>query len=55
MNNQVGRVSHWYRNTHGVSKTGTAGTGTVVNFGTLQYTAYPYHGVMGMHGYNIQS
>ena len=49
------RVLHRYGNTRGVSKTGTAGTSTVVNFGTLQYTAYLYHGVTGMHGYNIQS
>ena len=29
------------------------GTGTVVNFGTLQYTTYPYHGFVGIHGLNI--
>ena len=27
--------------------------GTVVRFGTPQYTAYPYHGVAGMHRLNI--
>src|ERR1700737_957651 len=32
---------------------GTAGTGTVVKFGTPRYTAYPYRGVMGIHGLNI--
>jgi hypothetical protein len=42
------RVSHRYEFTHGVSKTGHVGTGTVVHFGTPQHTAY---GVAGMHGY----
>ena len=25
------------------------GTGTVVNFGTLRHTVYPYHGITGMY------
>jgi len=29
----LGRVHHGYRNTHGFSKTGIAGTGTVLHFG----------------------
>ena len=49
-NINVHRVCHGYGNTRGVSKTGTAGTGTVVNLGTPQYTAYPYRGVTGIHG-----
>jgi hypothetical protein len=32
---------------------GTAGTGTVSDFGTLRHTAYPYHGVMGIDGYIV--
>ena len=47
----MARVRHGYGNTRGVSKTGTAGTGTVVRFNTPQYTAYPYRGIAGMHGY----
>ena len=45
------RVRHRYKNTRGVSKTGTAGTGTVVHFNTPQYTTYPYRGIAGMHWY----
>ena len=32
---------------------GTAGTGTVVDFGTPRHTAYPYRGIAGMYGYII--
>ena len=35
----VGRVRHGYRKTHGFSKTGSMGTGTVVYFGTLWHAA----------------
>ena len=45
------RVPHGYGFTRGVSKTGPAGAGTVLNFGIPQHTAYPYHGVTGIHGY----
>ena len=45
------RVPHGYRFTRGVSKTGPAGAGTVLNFGIPQHTAYPYRGVTGIHGY----
>ena len=44
------RVAHGYGFTRGASKTGTAGTGTVLDFSTPQYTAYPYRGVAGIHG-----
>jgi hypothetical protein len=44
-------VPHGYGNTRGVSKTGSAGTGTVVDFDTPQHTAYPYRGIAGMYGY----
>ena len=29
---------------------GTMGTGTVLIFGILQHTTYPYHGVTGING-----
>ena len=45
------RVQHEYRNTHSVSKTGSTGTGTVVDFGTPQHTVYLYHRFVGMYGY----
>jgi hypothetical protein len=32
---------------------GFVGTGTVVDFGTLWHTAYPYRGIAGMYGYII--
>jgi len=44
------RAAHGYGFTRGASKTGTAGTGTVLYFGTPQHTAYPYRGVAGIHG-----
>jgi len=44
------RVLHRYGNTRSVSKMGNTGTGTVVDFGTPQHTAYLYCGVMGIHG-----
>ena len=44
-------VYHGLPETRGVSKTGHAGTGTVVDFGTLRHTAYLCHGVAGIHGY----
>ena len=44
------RVRHGYGKTRRFSKTGSAGTGTVVDFGTPWHTAYPYHGITGMHG-----
>ena len=47
------RVEHGYGNTRGVSETGTAGTGTVVDFDTPQYTATRTRGVAGIHGLNI--
>ena len=37
--------------TCGVSETGTAGTDMVVDFGTLQHTAYLYCGFAGMYEY----
>jgi hypothetical protein len=49
----VRRVEHGYGNTRGVSETGTAGTGTVVDFDTPQYTATRTRGVAGIHGLNI--
>ena len=44
------RDVHGYRFTRGASKTGTAGTGTVLGFSTPQHTVYPYCGVTGIHG-----
>ena len=45
------RDMHGYRKTRGFSKMGSAGTGTVVDFGTPRHTTYPYHGIAGMYGY----
>ena len=42
------RIVHGYGFTHGASKTGTAGTGTVLDFSTPQHTVYPYRGVAGI-------
>src|SRR6266481_1298982 len=42
------RVCHGYGKTRGFSKTGSAGTGTVVDFGTPRHTAYPYRGITGI-------
>ena len=36
---------------HGFEVAGFAGTGTVVNFNTLQHTTYLCHGIMGINGY----
>jgi len=44
------RADHRYRFTHGDSKMGTAGTGTVLDSDTPQHTVYPYRGVAGFHG-----
>jgi hypothetical protein len=44
------RDRHGYGKTRGFSKMGSAGTGTVVNFGTLRHTVYPYRGIAGMYG-----
>jgi hypothetical protein len=49
--NPIPRVPHGYGFTRGASKTGTAGTGTVLDFGTPRHTAYPYRGVTGIHGF----
>jgi hypothetical protein len=45
------RVRHGYGKTRGFSKMGSAGTGTVVDFGTPWHTVYPYCGIAGMHRY----
>jgi hypothetical protein len=42
------RDCHGYRKTHGFAKTGSAGTGTVVDFGTPRHTAYPHRGIAGI-------
>jgi hypothetical protein len=42
------RDCHGYRKTCGLEVTGLAGTGTVVDFGTPQHTAYPYRGIAGI-------
>ena len=47
------RVPHGYGNTHGVSKMGSAGMGTVVDFGKPQYTATRTRGITGIHGLNL--
>src|SRR5882762_5496170 len=45
---QIGnRVRHGYGKTRGFSKMGSAGTGTVVDFGTPRHTVYPYRGIVG--------
>ena len=48
----VNRVSRGYGETRGVPKMGAAGTGTVVGFGTPQYTITRTR-VTGIHGLNI--
>jgi hypothetical protein len=45
------RVRHGYRKTHGFSKTGSAGTGTVVDFGIPRHTATRTRGIAGTYGY----
>jgi hypothetical protein len=42
------RDCHGYRKTCGFEATGFASTGTVVDFGTLWHTAYPYRGIVGI-------
>ena len=44
------RVGHGYRKTRGYLVMGVTGTGTVVDFGTPQHTAYLYRSVTGIHG-----
>jgi len=44
------RVRHGYGKTRGVSKTGIAGMGTVVDFGTPRHTATRTRGITGIHG-----
>jgi hypothetical protein len=44
----ISRDCHRYRKTRGFAKTGSAGTGTVVDFGTPWHTAYPYRGIAGI-------
>ena len=46
------RLGHGYGKTRGFSKTGSAGTGTVVDFGTPWHTMTRTHGIAGMHGYH---
>ncbi len=43
------RVHHGYRNTHGFSRTGIVGTGTVLHFGIPQHTATHTRGITGIH------
>ena len=43
------RDCHGYGFTRGISKTGIAGAGRVVDFDTPWHTAYPYHSIVGMH------
>ena len=45
------RVYHGLPETRGVSETGHAGSGTVLDFGTPRHTVYPCHGVAGIRGY----
>jgi hypothetical protein len=42
------RDCHGYGKTRGFEVTGLAGTGTVVDFGTLRHTTYPYRGIAGI-------
>jgi len=44
----VARDCHGYGKTRGFEVTGFAGTGTVVEFGTLRHTVYPYCGIAGI-------
>lgn len=45
------KVYYGLPETCGVSEMGLMGSGTVVHFGTLQHTVYPYRGVAGIHGF----
>jgi len=47
------RVRHGYGKTHRFSKTGSAGTGTVVDFSTPWHTAYLYRSIAGMARVNL--
>jgi len=47
----IARVYHGLPKTRGVSETGHTGSGTVLDFGTLQHTVYPCRSVAGIHGY----
>jgi hypothetical protein len=46
----IARDWHGYEKTRGVSKTGSADTGTVVDFGTPRHTTYLCRGITGIHG-----
>jgi hypothetical protein len=54
-NNQgaIARVRHGYRNTRGDRVTGSAGTGTVLDFDTPRHTVTRTRGTAGTHGYFI--
>jgi hypothetical protein len=43
------RVWQGYGSTCGDQVMGITGTGMVVDFDTLQHTAYPYHSITGIH------
>ena len=43
-------LQHSSRDCHGYRKMGSAGMGTVVDFGTPWHTTYAYCGIMGMYG-----
>lgn len=45
------RVGHGYGKTRGFSKTGSAGTGTVFDFGNPRHTVTHTRGIAGMYGY----
>ena len=47
------RVRHGYRNTRGDRVTGSAGTGTVLDFDTPRHTVTRTRGTAGTHGYFI--
>ena len=50
---QLHRVEHGYGFTHGASKTGDAGSGMVLGFGTPRHTATRTRNTVGIHGLNI--
>ena len=49
----IDRVPHGYGKTRGFSKTGNAGTGTVVDFGIPRHTATRTRGIAGMHRFIV--
>ena len=49
----IHRVRHGYRNTRGDRVTGSAGTGTVLDFDTPRHTVTRTCGIAGTHGYFI--